>query len=162
MLENPEEPAVTRTLGIELCETDEVIAAFRQAARSRGEMTREQLLKEVSILLGYQRLGPKIEEVLRGHLRAAIRRRIISANAANVWLETPTMGSYTRDELVATITSVVRSGTQYEREETIRAVANYLGFRRLTETVRAPIKSALNSAIRQRTLGYEGSLIWRE
>ena len=160
--EEPEEPAAFRTQDIELYETDEVMAAFRQAARAQGEMTREQLLKEVSLLLGYQRLGPKIEEVLRGHLRAAIRRRIISANAADAWLETPTMGSYTRDELVATFTSVMRPGTRYEREDILRATANYLGFRRLTETTRTPLKSAINSAIRQGTLGYEGSLIWRE
>ena len=53
------------------------MAAFRQAARGRGWLDRDELLKEVSLVLGYQRLGPKIEESLRGHLRAAIRRRII-------------------------------------------------------------------------------------
>ena len=55
------------------------MAAFRQATRGRGWLEREELLKEVSLVLGYQRLGPKIEEALRGHLRAAIRRQIIEA-----------------------------------------------------------------------------------
>ena len=58
------------------------MAAFRQAARGRGWLERDELLKRVSLVLGYQRLGPRIEEALRGHLRAAIRRRIIETDGA--------------------------------------------------------------------------------
>ena len=56
----------------------------------------------------------------------------------------------------------MRKGTTYEREDVIYAVAHHLGFSRITETVRTPIKSAINSAIRQGLLGYEGNTIWRE
>ena len=42
------------------------------------------------------------------------------------------------------------------------AIASYLGFARITDTGREAIKSAINSAIRQGVLGYEGSVIWRE
>jgi hypothetical protein len=41
-------------------------------------------------------------------------------------------------------------------------VARHLGFAHVTETVRASIKSAINSAVRQGILEYEGSLIWRK
>ena len=134
------------------------MAAFRQAARGRGWLERDELLKAVSLVLGYQRLGPKIEEALRGHLRAAIRRRIIETEGASlVRAGTGTMADYGLDELRETFRSVMRKGTNYEREDVIHALARYLGFARVTDTSRDAIKSAINSAIRQGILGYEGA-----
>ncbi len=72
------------------------------------------------------------------------------------------MASYKQNELVQTLRSVMRNGRDYEREDVIRDVANHLGFRRLSETVRDPIKSAINGAIRRGILEYNGSCIWRE
>jgi hypothetical protein len=79
-----------------------------------------------------------------------------------VRLCTPTMADYTLEELRATLCSVMRKGTNYDREEVIHAVAHHLGFTQVREKVRQPIKSAINSAIRQGILGYEGNVIWRE
>lgn len=139
------------------------MAAFRQAARGRGWIDRDELVKEVSKTLGYQRLGPKIDEALRNHLRAALRRRILEADgAAWVRLATSTMSDYTLEELRNTLGSVMRKGATYDREDVIQAAAHYLGFQRLTDTIRHPLKSAINSAIRQGILGYDGSIIWRE
>jgi len=151
-----------RPTPIEEIDTDDVMAAFRQAARGRGWMEREELLKLVSVLLGYQRLGPKIEEVLRDHLRAAIRRKIIEAEGQLVRPGTTTMADYGLDELREVFATVMRKGPRYEREEVINAIARTLGFARVTDTSRDAIKSALNSGIRQGILGYEGSVIWRE
>ena len=148
---------------IDQVETDEVMAAFRQASRNRGWVERDALLKEVSLVLGYQRLGPRIEEALRGHLRAAIRRRIIEAEGPSlVRAGTGTMAGYDLEELRETFRSVMRKGTNYEREDVIHALARYLGFVRVTETVREAIRSAINSAIRRGLLGYEESIIWRQ
>ena len=156
-------PHSPRPTPIDAIETDAVMAAFRQAARGHGWMDRDDLLKEVSLVLGYQRLGPRIEESLRNHLRAAIRRRIIEPDGPSlVHTGTATMADYELEELREAFRSVMRKGSTYEREDVIRALARYLGFVRLTETIRQPIKSAINSAIRQGILGYEGSVIWRE
>jgi hypothetical protein len=120
-------------------------------------------LKEVSLILGYQRLGPNIEQSLRGHLRAAIRRGIIEPEGPSlVRAGTGTMSDYGLEELRETFRSVMRKGTTYEREDIVHDLARYLGFVRVTDTIRQPIKSAINSAIRQGLLGYEGSVIWRE
>ena len=152
-----------RPTPIDEIETDAIMAAFRQAARGRGRLDRDELLKDVSLVLGYQRLGPKIEEALRGHLRAAIRRRIIEADGPDlVRAGTTAMADYDRDELREVFRSIMRKGTSYEREEIIHALARHLGFVRVTDTIRQPIKSAINSAIRHGLLGYEGSAIWRE
>jgi methylase of polypeptide subunit release factors len=152
-----------RLVPIDQIETDEVMAAFRQAARNRGAFERDELLKEASRILGYQRLGSKIEEALRGHLRAAIRRRIIEADGpAVVRAGTGTMADYELEELRETFRSVMRKGTNYDREDIVHGLARYLGFVRVTDTIRQPIKSAMNSAIRQGLLGYQGDEIWRE
>ena len=156
-----ESPA--RPTPIDEIDTDTIMAAFRQATRGRGWMEREELLKEVSLVLGYQRLGPKIDEALRGHLRAAIRRRIIETDGSTlVHAGTATMADYDLEELRESFRSVMRKGTRYERDDVTSALARYLGFVRLTETIRQAIKSAITSAIRHGLLGYEGSVIWRD
>jgi hypothetical protein len=144
-------------------ETDDVMGAFRQAARGRGLMDRDTLLKEVALVLGFQRLGPRIEETLRNHLRAAIRRRIIEAEGPLfVRAATAAMADYTLEDLREAFRSVMQKGAQYEREDVIHALARYLGFSRVTETIGGAIKSAINSAIRHGILGYERAVIWRE
>jgi hypothetical protein len=147
---------------IDQMEADDVMAAFRQATRGRGWMGRAELLKGVSLALGYQRLGPKIEEALRGHLRAAIRRKIVEPDGDLVRAGTGTMADYGLDDLRETFRSIMRKGSNCEREDVIHALARYLGFARVTDTSRDAIKSAINSAIRQGILGYEGSMVWRE
>ena len=152
----------TAPIPIEAFETDEVMAAFRQAARGRGVTDRDELIKEASVVLGYERLGSRVEEALRGHLRAAIRRKIIGANGLEVSIEAPAMADYDREVLIDTLVSVMRKNREYEREDVYRAVANHLGFRRLTDTVRTPIKCAIYGAIRQGVLDYQGDLLWRQ
>lgn len=124
-------------------------------------MDREELLRATAHRLGFRRLGRSIEKTLRGHLRAAVRRKIVGADGDVVWPATQTMDDYTRDDLVAAIRSVMRKGRNYDREEVIEAVAHHLGFRRVRETTAAPVKSALNAAIRRGVLGYEGAVVWR-
>ena len=142
---------------------DEVMAAFRQALRGRGAMAREDLLKDVSERLGFQRLGTRVRESLKGHLRAAIRRGIVASDGADdVRAATTTMADYSRDDLVGFIMSVTRKGTAYTYEEVIQAVASHVGFRRVTDGVREPIKSAINAAIRRGILGHQGDAVWRE
>ena len=106
--------------------------------------------------------GEEIAETLRGHLRAAIRRRVIEGDGPSlVHAGTGTMADYGLDELRQTFRSVMRRGTVYEREDVIHALARYLGVVRVTDTIRHPIKSAINSAIRQGLLGYEAKAIYR-
>lgn len=62
----------------------EVMAAFHQAVRELGTTARAALLKAVSQRLGFERHGSRIDESLRGHLRAAIRRKIIGSEGAEL------------------------------------------------------------------------------
>jgi hypothetical protein len=158
----PRSSPADRPIPIDELDTDAIMAAFRQAARNRGWLDRDELLKGVSLILGYERKGPKIDESLRGHLRAAIRRGIIQTDGPSlVHAGAGTMSDYSLDDLRETFRSVMRKDTFYEREDVIHTLASYLGFVRVTGTIRQPIRSAINSAIRHGLLGYEGSMIWR-
>ena len=141
--------------------TDEVMAAFRQACRGRSEMERDELLKRASERLGFQRLGPAIREVLRGHLRAAIRRKIVVSNGSTVQAETVTIDDYHHDELIGSLQSVMRKGAVYSRQEVTENLARHLGFIRVTDAVREAVKSAINGAIRREVIEYEENEIWR-
>jgi len=143
-------------------DTNQVMAAFRQAARGRGWTEREDILREVAIVLGYQRLGSRIKETLKGNMRAAIRRGILESDGDCVRALTVTMNDYERNELRDTLKSVMRKGTTHDREDVIHAVAHHLGFQRVREDTRKHIKSAINSAIRQGILDYQGNQVWRE
>lgn len=111
---------------------------------------------------GYERLGKAIGYTLKGHMRAAIRRRILAANGQTVWADTQAMDAYKRGELVGVLKSVMRKGAEYPRKEVIESVARYLGFSRARDTVKGPIKSAINAAIRRGVLGGDQKVVWRE
>jgi hypothetical protein len=72
------------------------------------------------------------------------------------------MADYDLGELREPFRSVMRKSAHYERDDVISSLARYLGFVRLTDTIRQPIKSAINSGIRQGLLDYEGSGLWRK
>ena len=137
------------------------MAFFRQIARHQATMDRTELLKEVAYAMGYRRFGSRIEEVLRGHLRAAIRREIIGGAGQEVWIQTSTMADYSRDTLTKTVYSVMRKDVFYEWEDVVRAVAQHLGFQRLREEVAEPIHNAIRYLVRQSILSKEGTQVMR-
>lgn len=111
-------------------------------------MEREKILKEVSQVLGYKRVGSVVHDRLKGHLRAAIGRGIVESDGVLVSPSTRTIDDYDRDSLIETLTSVMSKGKLYEREDLIRAAAEHLGFSRVNDNVRTAMKSAINAGIR--------------
>ncbi|MBI4860170.1 MAG: hypothetical protein HY815_07880 [Candidatus Riflebacteria bacterium] len=71
------------------------------------------------------------------------------------------MADYEIEDLREAFRSVMVKGRRYERGEVIEALARHLGFMHLTDSIRDPIRSAINSAIRREILSYEGDQIWR-
>lgn len=141
---------------------EEAMAAFRQACRGRGTMTREELLKATADRLGYQRLGKRIRETLKNHLRAAIRRRIVARDGPDyVSPDTRKIDDYDQEELIATIQSIMKPGVWWDHEELIEAVANHLGFARLRRTIRQPVENAIRNGVRQSVLYEDGRELCR-
>ena len=135
--------------------------AIRRVARREPPMPRDDFIKELATELGYRRVGSNIRTHLSGHIRAAVRRDILENNGGELDLATNSITDYTRDELIDAITSVMRKRSTYEREEVIRAVANHYGFKRVTQSIRKQIKSAINGAIRRDIIERAGSDIRR-
>jgi hypothetical protein len=99
---------------------------------------------------------------LKNHLRAAIRRKIVVRNGAELCLETRTLAAYDREELLGFLMSVMKRGREYERDEVTEALSRYLGFQRTTDATREVMATVFNSAIRRHMLAYRGQWIWRE
>ena len=119
-------------------------------------------MRAVARELGYQRLGSRIEEVLRGHLRAAVRRRVIEAEGKLVRAATSRLEDYSLEELREALVGNLRHGQRVDREDAVRTAIRSLGFARVTDNVREAMKSAFNSAIRQGPLEREGTdQVWR-
>jgi hypothetical protein len=55
----------------------------------------------------------------------------------------------------------MRKGKICDREDVIHDVARHLSFARVRDTVREPVRSATNAAIRRGFLAYKGPEIWR-
>jgi hypothetical protein len=55
----------------------------------------------------------------------------------------------------------MRRGYDYERDEVVRLVSEYLGFTYPTRSIHEQMKSVFNSAIRQGSLEYRGSTVSR-
>ena len=140
-----ETPAVQQT---EL-DTDEVMYEFRQAARGTGQMEETELLRLVARRLGYQCLGRAIEQVLKKHLRTAIRRGIITCSEDSLFANTRGIDDYSRDEVCQVLCSIMRRGRQYDRREIPALVAKHLGFSRVTDNVQTSVRSAITTAIRR-------------
>jgi type I restriction enzyme, S subunit len=129
--------------------TNEIMAALRQVFRGKTRLNREELLKGLSLELGYARLGPKARTILSGHVVAAQRRHILTSEGDTLCMECTSIVDYTRDELVETVISVTNMNCIYTREELIYAVSDHLGFRRVTDATRDTMKSTINAALRR-------------
>ena len=137
-----------------LLDTDEAMGIFRRAC-SRT-MTRDELLKEVSLQLGHKRLGSIIRQELTRLHRIAVRRRIIGTDCELAYRETKSIADYSRDDLLGFLPSVMRKGVTYDQEDVVRELAQHSGFVRVTEAVQDAVKSAISAAIRRGLLSRPG------
>jgi type I restriction enzyme S subunit len=146
-------------VNLEALDTDALMAAFRQTLATQESWdTDEDLLRSLAQRFGYQRLGSRAKETLKGHLRAALLRRIaVREPDGTLALGPRTLDAYTRDELIDCIPSVLRKGQTLASEDLMRALLHHLGFQRLTDAAQEALKSAFNAAIRRGVLGTEGT-----
>jgi type I restriction enzyme S subunit len=133
-------------------EPTEVMAALRKLIGNHAGVPRDAMLRSLAESLGYQRVSPKLRERLDGHLRAAVRRRILEPGHAELLrLATHRVEDYSQEDLAATLRTISRRGCAYEREELARSLLDHLGFRRMTATAKHAITSAIDIAIKSGT-----------
>ena len=134
-------------------------AVFSEVKFEDG-LDREDALHAVAEALGYQRLGPRIREVLERDFLAAALRGIIETKAGIVYPSTRSINDYDREDLKKALLSVIRTAW-WERDDAIRAAARYLGFAHAGKRIQAAFKSAITGLLRQNRLESDGSLIRR-
>jgi hypothetical protein len=123
---------------------------------------RKDLLRRASRRLGCRKLGKSVRQSLKGHLRAAIRRKIVAADGDYVYCLTPTAAQLALKDLVRTTLAVMEKGYEYDREAVTRAAATHLGFSQTTDAFRCRMRSAFHAALRRGLLGRRGpTTIWR-
>jgi hypothetical protein len=136
------------------------MAAIRDvfsAPDAKDGYEREEALILVSRALGYERLGPKIREVLDGAIRSASRRQIIGTEGTRYRLFHRSIGEYPRELLIKLLLADAKGW--WEREELVSETNRYLGFRRLGDRAREAFASAINGAIRRGLLERDGSRV---
>lgn len=141
--------------------TNEVLSVFRSVARDRGFMEREDFIREAAREMGYKRVGPRIDSALKGHVRAALRRRVLESNGDGLRIATQSFSDYETDELIDTLRSITRKGQWLSREEAIREAAQHLGFKRVTGRVQTALRNAIRTAILRGIFEGDRDDIWR-
>jgi type I restriction enzyme, S subunit len=154
-------PAVSaRSISIEDTDRTEVLCAIRTLFNDDQERGRDAAIRELAHALGYQRTGSRVYEVLSTDLLTAVRRGII-ANVGGVYRRGfRTLADCTRDSLKKDFEFAIGRGW-ISREDAIRALARWLGFRRVGPVIDETARSLINGLIREGRLEADGSELIR-
>ncbi|HET9209667.1 MAG TPA: hypothetical protein VFR03_04680 [Thermoanaerobaculia bacterium] len=115
---------------------ERILAAIRQACWGAGEMTRDELIRKVAARLGSPRFGKSFRARLETHIEVAVARRIVAVKEDLLTGATPTFGRYDYVFLLETVRKLVERGAEVEKDETVRAVAAWLGYGQVTPAIR--------------------------
>jgi hypothetical protein len=123
----------------------ELLNAIFTCAARREFTDREEFIKEVSELLGFQRLRDKTRDLIVGGINSAIRRGLIAYDGAWIVRRASNLSDLDTDTLVKAINAAIRPGCSYTVDEVHHAAADHLGCLRLR--LREPLREALQSAL---------------
>lgn len=102
---------------------------------------------------------PPTDDRVSAHRNTARR----SLNVSNLTIEASnrTIDEINRDEIMAAIRDVFKTGESLDPDIAITDIARVLGFRRTGSQIRKAFKSAINGAIRRGLLEYNDHIIRR-
>ena len=142
-------------IDIENTDRNEVMCRIRQLFGEGGARDRETALKQLSLSLGYQRLGTKVREILERDLLSAVRRGILINNGGHLQLATGGLDAVDRDELKDGFLAAI-GRSWIDREEAVRAFARFLGYARTGPVLDDTARSLMNGLIRDGRLESDG------
>ena len=154
----PEPEPVERRRVVDEYNVDDVLLLVRDVVKGSEPIPRNDVIREIATLLGAERVGPRIRDLIESALTTASRRAIIETADGGLVARTHSIDDYDREFLKTALKSVVgRAWT--EQSEAIRAATRWLGFRRTGSTIAAAFQSAIRGAIRQRLAERNGTMI---
>ena len=156
----PRESADPEVKSREPVDTYELMALLRQTAGTEPK-ERRSLIRELSAILGHQRLGSRIRQELDDAVRTAVRRGILAHEGGGLRLLATSIEGYDRsflkDQFLASL-----EGRRWEaRDSAILHFARWLGFRRTGATIDETARSLINGLLREGRLEADGELIRR-
>jgi|GEM_PF-125160 len=128
-------------------ERDEVLCTIRKVFGDGVERERDVALRDIAYALGYQRLGPRIQEALSADFMAAVRRGIVVNAGGNYRLGFRSFADCPRDALKDAFESAI-GRAWIVREDAIRAFARWAGFGRVGDVIDRTARSLINGLIR--------------
>lgn len=122
--------------------------ASRTVLGSTGSVPKLNYLRQVASELGYAQMTHELRAILLEMMPVAVDRRVTHEQSGKVSLGTRTIADYPRQKLVQIVVEVLAGRGWQDREKVMQDVRKHLGFPRISRTIRAHVKSAINSAIR--------------
>lgn len=132
--------------------------AIRTVFSAGGARDRKTAIREVARELGYARVGPNIQKRVDDALRTAVRRGIVQNDGTWLRLDRRSINDYSRDELVRHLLAAL-DRTWWLDGAAVYWTAYYLGYRRVSASMFATLKSTIAVAIRRGLLEREGEQI---
>jgi hypothetical protein len=149
-----------RPIPIDQTDRTEVLCTIRQLFSDSQARDRDTAIHEVAAALGYQRVGPRIREILHTDLLTAVRRGILQNQNGQLSLLARDLRDYQRDFLKENFLSAI-GRAWIERAEAIQAFARWLGFSRTGSVIEETGYSLINGLLRERRLEADKSQIRR-
>lgn len=133
----------------------DVMGQIRQLFSDGQNRDRVTAIRDIAAILGYQRLGTNIREILENDLRTAVRRGIVVNTNGQYTLDGRNISDYPIDHLVKMLLASI-DNSWLTRAEATNATARWLGYRRTGAAISAALKSTINAAIRRGLLKRDG------
>jgi len=140
-------------------EREELMCRIRQMFSDGKERDRESAIDELARDFGYQRTETRIREELDNAMRTAVRRGIVYSASQAIKIDVRKIEDYDRGILKDLFLASLQGKSWTEREDAIRGLARWLGFRRTGAAIDEVARSLINGLLREGRLESEGSSV---
>jgi hypothetical protein len=139
----------------------DLICLVRQTFSDGVERERKSAIDELACLLGYQRIGSRIDEELDNTIRTAVRRGILESANGMLKLAVASIEHYDRAHLKDQFLASLAGYRWIDRDDAIRTFARWMGFRRTGSSIDEIARSLINGLIREGRIERDGGMIRR-
>jgi hypothetical protein len=140
---------------------DDKILSIRQLFQGASTKSRDEIVTELARMSGYSRTGPRIREEMENTIRTAVRRGILRSSGKDLQINASSIADFEKDFLKEQFLASMRGRGWVERDDSVRAFARWLGYRRTGPGIDDAARSLINGLIRQSRLDSDGSRIRR-
>ena len=134
----------------------EVLCSIRQLFSDGSVRDRDSTLHDLASVLGYQRLGKRVREVLNTDLLTAVRRGILTNEGGTLRLTAQDIRNYDRNWLKESFLGAL-GRTWVSRDESFRQLARWLGYARTGPNIEETARSLIRGLLREGRIETDGT-----